>query len=205
MSRRPAAIILLAMALVLIMLLNGAWLYSYQEEQPSQSPHNGSGSPSEGSEVQPEKPPQVDPEADKTLFDHGTKDSGQQQGKVPEYHFSTSKVQAPEATPTTTPSSDALSGVLSSEKINWSQFAYIQYVTATEHVCNSVMAFESLHRLHSKADRVLLYPQEWGPVDGPTWKALDLGATTLLVKIRDEYHVKLRPVKLIRERGQERV
>jgi hypothetical protein len=38
------------------------------------------------------------------------------------------------------------------ERLNWSDFAYTQYVTNTNYLCNSVMLFESLHRLKSKAD-----------------------------------------------------
>jgi len=150
MSRRPV-VSFLAVALVLIALLNGAWFYSHQEDQPLGSTLSGSGSPR-------------------------------------------------------TPSAPGLGSVttVSSDKIDWSRFAYVQYVTATEHVCNSVMVFESLHRFDSKADRVLLYPQDWGAVGGPAWRALDSKATTILGKARNEYHVKLRPVDLIRQKGQDR-
>lgn len=44
---------------------------------------------------------------------------------------------------------------------DWSQFAYSQYVTNPDYLCNSVMAFEALDRLRSKATRVLMYPSEW--------------------------------------------
>lgn len=208
MSRRPG-ITFLAVALVLIVLLNGAWFYSSHGDQSLGSALSGSGSGlgsgSDGPVVQPEKPPQVDPEEDKALFDHGAKGSGEQQEKESEQPFATTTtaaatVHGQEATTTTTP---GLDDVLSSDKIDWSRFAYVQYVTATEHVCNSVMVFESLHRLGSKADRVLLYPREWGPVDGPSWKALDSKATAILAKAKDKYHVKLRPVDLIKQKGQE--
>lgn len=213
MSRR-SGIIFLAVALLLIVLLNGAWFYSYQEDQPSgsalsgsqspqtpSSPDSGSGSTEflEGPVVQPEKPPQIDPEEDKALFDHNH--AGTPQEQEPGQPFTTTTAQGPEAVTTVAPGPD----VLSSNKIDWSRFAYVQYVTATEHVCNSVMVCESLHRLGSKADRVILYPHEWGPVGGPAWKALDSKATTILIKARDEYHVKLRPVDLIREKGRERM
>lgn len=45
--------------------------------------------------------------------------------------------------------------------IDWSRFAYCQYVTDVEYLCNSLMMFEQLKRLGSKADRLLLYPSEW--------------------------------------------
>jgi alpha-N-acetylglucosamine transferase len=48
-----------------------------------------------------------------------------------------------------------------STKLDWSRYAYSQYTTDTQSLCNALMVFESLHRLRSKADRILLYPQEW--------------------------------------------
>ncbi|KAK4184884.1 family 8 putative glycosyltransferase [Podospora australis] len=68
------------------------------------------------------------------------------------------------------------------EQIDWSRFAYLQYVTNDNYLCNSLMIFESLHRLGSKADRVMLYPSEV-KADNP-----------LLLKARDEYNVKLVPI-----------
>lgn len=54
------------------------------------------------------------------------------------------------------------------------------------------MVFESLSRLGSKADRILMYPEDWD---------LDIESATdrdsqLLVKARDEYDVKLTPVEI---------
>jgi len=54
------------------------------------------------------------------------------------------------------------------------------------------MIFETLSRLGSKADRILLYPQEWD---------LDIASSSdrdsqLLVKARDEYNVKLTPLEI---------
>lgn len=89
---------------------------------------------------------------------------------------------------------------------DWSRFAYLQYVTAAEHTCNSVMIFESLHRLGSKAQRVLLYPEAWGDADsvyGDSSLSLDLNTRKLLVKARDEYNVILKPVGVIRKVGNE--
>ena len=44
---------------------------------------------------------------------------------------------------------------------DWSQFAYSQFVTDSDYLCNSVMALEALDRLGSKAARILMYPFEW--------------------------------------------
>ena len=91
-------------------------------------------------------------------------------------------------------------------QVNWSHFAYLQYITAAEHACNSVMVFEALHRLGSKAQRVLLYPQDWGDVNSVNWapsSSLDRETRKILLKTRDEYHVILKPVDLIRQEGQD--
>lgn len=91
-------------------------------------------------------------------------------------------------------------------QVDWSHFAYLQYVTAAEHACNSVMVFEALHRLGSKAQRVLLYPQAWGDTNSVYWgtsPGLDHETSKLLLKARDEYHVMLKPVDVIRKKGQE--
>ncbi|KAL4955664.1 nucleotide-diphospho-sugar transferase [Aspergillus filifer] len=67
------------------------------------------------------------------------------------------------------------------DAVNWSRFAYTQYVTNTAYLCNSVMLFETLHRLSSKAERLMMYPE---------------GSRRLLRKARDEFGVRLVPVKV---------
>lgn len=73
----------------------------------------------------------------------------------------------------------------------WSRFAYSQYTTDTHSLCNSLMVFESLHRLGSQADRVLMYPKVWAEQsdDHINWK--------LLHKAEEKYRVQLRPVELL--------
>jgi alpha-N-acetylglucosamine transferase len=74
--------------------------------------------------------------------------------------------------------------------IDWSKFAYSQYVTDRKYLCNSLMIFESLHRLGSRAERLMMYPEQW---------SLDpAGASdpTLLWKARDEYNVTLVPIRV---------
>ena len=72
---------------------------------------------------------------------------------------------------------------------DWSDFAYVQYVTNVPYLCNSVMLFESLHRLGSRADRLLMYPEE-----------MDLSENSiegrLLGKARDEYNAVLQPIEI---------
>ncbi|KKA19942.1 Golgi Precursor [Rasamsonia emersonii CBS 393.64] len=81
---------------------------------------------------------------------------------------------------------DLLSG------IDWSRFAYVQYVTNTAYLCNSVMLFETLHRLGSKADRLMMYPSSY-EVDGSNSEE-----SKLLRKARDQYGVKLMPIEIQR-------
>ena len=80
-------------------------------------------------------------------------------------------------------------GPLRPEATQLSNFAYVQYVTNVPYLCNSVMLFESLHRLGSKADRLLMYPEE-----------MDLSEDTvegyLLGKARDEYEAVLQPIEI---------
>lgn len=74
-------------------------------------------------------------------------------------------------------------------EVQWSDFAYCQYVTTLEYLCNSIMAFEALARLGAKADRLMMFPDDW-TVDNNTSEG------KLLVKARDDYGVKLVPVRV---------
>ncbi|RYP65324.1 hypothetical protein DL769_006339 [Monosporascus sp. CRB-8-3] len=82
---------------------------------------------------------------------------------------------------------------------DWSRFAYTQYVTNHAYLCNSVMIFETLHRLKSKADRVMMYPE--GMMDPAETDPESEEARFLLVKARDQYNVKLVPVAVQRKSG----
>ena len=82
--------------------------------------------------------------------------------------------------------------------VDWSQFAYTQYVTNEAYLCNSVMIFETLWRLKSKADRVMMYPEE---MMDPAEKSPNTNEAKLLVKARDRYNVKLVPISVQRRDG----
>ncbi|KAK7419922.1 hypothetical protein QQZ08_010625 [Neonectria magnoliae] len=79
--------------------------------------------------------------------------------------------------------------VLSEDEVDWSTFAYTQYVTNSAYLCNSVMFFEALHRLLSRADRVMMYPSEM--LQSSDDSSSD---ARLLIRARDEYNVKLVPI-----------
>jgi hypothetical protein len=76
----------------------------------------------------------------------------------------------------------------------WSRFAYTQYVTNTAYLCNSLMIFESLHRLGSKADRLMMFPSHMQPGAG------NLNGR-LLAKAESAYGAKLQPITIQRREG----
>ncbi|KAJ5156819.1 nucleotide-diphospho-sugar transferase, partial [Penicillium capsulatum] len=78
-----------------------------------------------------------------------------------------------------------------SNEIDWSRFAYTQYATDRSYLCNSVMLFEALHRLGSKADRVMLYPSGFLQSEDDNSKE-----GRLLRFARDHYQVKLNPIEI---------
>ncbi|KAM6527763.1 N-acetylglucosaminyltransferase [Fusarium falciforme] len=83
--------------------------------------------------------------------------------------------------------------------VDWSRFAYIQYVTNSAYLCNSVMFFESLHRLPSKADRVIMFPSRMLKSDDDS-----SNDARLLRKARDKYNVNLIPITIHRRNGADR-
>lgn len=64
----------------------------------------------------------------------------------------------------------------------------VQYVTTSPYLCNSVIPFERLHTLGSKADRLLMYPSHMNP-DG---KSVD---SKLLRKACDDMVRDWNPLK----------
>ncbi|KAH6896691.1 nucleotide-diphospho-sugar transferase [Thelonectria olida] len=84
------------------------------------------------------------------------------------------------------------------DKVDWSRFAYTQYVTNADYLCNSVMIFETLHRLGSKADRLMMYPNF---MLDPTDTESDTPHGKLLIQARDKYNVKLMPVEVQHREG----
>ncbi|KAG9963687.1 glycosyltransferase family 8 protein, partial [Aureobasidium melanogenum] len=70
---------------------------------------------------------------------------------------------------------------------DWSKFAYAQYVTEKNYLCNSLMIFETLQRLGSRAGRLMMYPEQWSLES-------DSSESILLRKARDNYNVRLVPI-----------
>jgi hypothetical protein len=82
-----------------------------------------------------------------------------------------------------------------STKVDWSRYAYSQYTTDTQSLCNALMVFASLHKLGSKADKVLLYPEEW-------IHRRDTKTAWLMQTAKKKYGVKLEPVQLLGADGK---
>ena len=76
-----------------------------------------------------------------------------------------------------------------SDEVDWSRFAYVQYATNLHYLCNSVMLFERLQNLSSKADRLLLHANDIS-LDG------DALQSTLLRTARDVYGAILKPIEV---------
>lgn len=76
--------------------------------------------------------------------------------------------------------------------VDWSRYAYTQYATSETYLCNCVMVFEALHRLGSRADRLLFYPKEWDLVVDSDSDRI----SQLLVLAKDEYNVQMVPVTI---------
>jgi hypothetical protein len=77
--------------------------------------------------------------------------------------------------------------------VGWSSFAYVQYVTNSNYLCNSVMIMETLHRLGSRPDRIILYPSRMLEPDATSSTSHD---GQLLLKARDEYGAKIIPISV---------
>lgn len=84
------------------------------------------------------------------------------------------------------------------DAVDWSRFAYVQYATNDAYLCNSVMLFEVLHRLDSKADRLLMYPSDFQIEEDPNTPSYN---GRLLKVARDKYNVKLKAIEVQRRDG----
>lgn len=93
------------------------------------------------------------------------------------------------------------SDIVNLTNVHWLDFAYTQYVTNSNYLCNSVMMFEALDRLGSKADRVMMYPPEWEVPDTNSSSTSEEGK--LLRDAKDRYKVNLVPIFVQTSAGQE--
>lgn len=81
-----------------------------------------------------------------------------------------------------------------SSTVNWGDFAYVQYVTNGNYLCNSLMILEALHRVGAKADRIMMFPEDWPvPEDDGAYSNTE---GRLLAQARNLYQTKLVPIKV---------
>ena len=105
----------------------------------------------------------------------------------------------PEESPIPRPDSKASLDV--PEDLDGSRFAYVQYVTNPEYLCNSLLIFESLARLGSKPARLMLYPTYMLP--SPEATSTENMDGKLLIKAREEYNVTLKPIMIQHRDGED--
>lgn len=82
------------------------------------------------------------------------------------------------------------------KQVDWTRFAYIQYVTNTEYLCNSVMLFETLHRLGARANKLLRYLSHFSVATDD-----DSTEVRLLRHARDVYGANLKPIHVQKRKG----
>ena len=78
--------------------------------------------------------------------------------------------------------------------VDWHRFAYVQYVTNSQYLCNSLMLFEILDRLKCRSDRLMMFPGSWTTEVDSDRPAND--ETRLLRLARDKYAVHLQPIEV---------
>lgn len=118
--------------------------------------------------------------------------------EIRQYGSSLTRPPSPPSSPDSKPAPDNTKG---GDGVDYSRFAYTQYVTNSVYLCNSVMAFAKLASLGSKADRLLMYPSNMlpDPAAGTSASSAavpDTDDARLIVKARDTYNVKLAPINV---------
>lgn len=90
--------------------------------------------------------------------------------------------------------------------IDWSKYAYVQYVSSPAYLCSALMIFSELDEVSSRAKRVLLYPSDWNvnAVDEYD-EALDLTPSARLLQLaQQKYGVTLHPLDILVEEGNQK-
>ncbi|KAI0572098.1 Alpha-N-acetylglucosamine transferase [Pyrenophora tritici-repentis] len=106
-------------------------------------------------------------------------------------HFVTLAPSIPAPPQYTTASSSATT---CDDRVQWSDFAYVQYVTNANYLCNSLLILDALYHSKAKADRIIMYPEGWHVAKDNT--ADDPTKIKLLRKARDVYQAKLVPIQV---------
>lgn len=77
-------------------------------------------------------------------------------------------------------------------RVDWSSYAYVSYATSPDHVCNSLMLAESLHRLGARPDTLILYASDLAP---NVWT--NTSSSTLLSQAAELYGAHVQPVEVL--------
>ena len=82
--------------------------------------------------------------------------------------------------------------------VDWSRFAYVQYVTNLPYLCNSLMLFASLQKHNCRAEKLMMYPSSWKLNQTLFGNDSSEHAQARLVNLaRDKYGVRLQPVEVM--------
>lgn len=82
-----------------------------------------------------------------------------------------------------------------SSNVDWSRYAYVQYVTELPYLCNTLMLLATLDKLGCRGDRLLLYANEWTKDLKQTQSQTEVGR--LLSLAANKYHARLQPISVI--------
>jgi hypothetical protein len=77
-------------------------------------------------------------------------------------------------------------------RVDWSAYAYVTYATSRDHVCNSLMLAESLHRLGARPNTLILYASELVSELDP-----NTSLARLLQQATQMYDARVQPVNLL--------
>lgn len=77
-------------------------------------------------------------------------------------------------------------------RVDWSSYAYVSYATSPNHVCNSLMLAESLHRLGARPDTLILYATDLAS-DAET----NSSSARLLQQATQMYDARVQPVEVL--------
>lgn len=77
-------------------------------------------------------------------------------------------------------------------RVDWSSYAYVSYVTSADHLCNSVMLAESLHRLGARPDTLILYATDLTPDT-----QANASTARLLQQATHMYGARVQPVEVL--------
>ena len=77
-------------------------------------------------------------------------------------------------------------------RVDWSSYAYVSYATSSDHLCNSLMLAESLHRLGARPDTLILYATDLAPD-----MEVSTSSTRLLQQATLMYGARVQPVEVL--------